>query len=122
MKALFFAGRALGVVAGAMAAVLWVLAIWLPSSGLTLTGIEFVVALLMALAALFVVIASVHGHSLVLIVAFVASFFPVGFYLLGVDHWLSWAGRLDVCYLLAGGLMWFGRRGLEEPVQDVNGS
>jgi hypothetical protein len=105
-----WAGRSLGALSGAAVAVLWMLALWLPGSGEMLSGISFVVALLMALIALFVVIASLHGHSLVLVVAFVASFFPIGVHLAGVDHWLSWIGRLNLGYLVAGGLLWLARR------------
>jgi hypothetical protein len=110
LKLFYLAGSVLGALSGAAVAVLWMLALWLPSSGEMLSGISFVVSLLMALIALFVVIASLHGHSVVLIVAFVASFFPIGVHLIGVDHWLSWIGRLNVAYLVAGGLLWLGRR------------
>ena len=105
-----YAGRALGAVSGALAAVLWMGALWLPESGMVLTGINFVVGLLMALLALFAVIAAVRGHAAALVVLFVASFFPVGLVLLGADHWLGWAGRLNVCYLVAAALMWLGGR------------
>jgi hypothetical protein len=106
-----YAGRALGALSGALAAVLWMLGVWLPGSGMSLTGISFLVALLMALMALFAVIAAVRGHAAVLVVLFVASFFPVGFALLGADHWLRWAGVLNVCYLVAAVLIRLGRRG-----------
>ena len=86
------------------------LGVWLPESGMALTGINFIVALLMALLGLFAVIAAVRGHAVVLIVLFVASFFPVGAALLTGEHWLAWAGRLNVCYLVAGVLIALGRR------------
>lgn len=111
MKAVDYAGRAIGAGAGAGVALLWMYGIWLPSAGVSLTGINLVVSLLMALLALFAVIASVRGHAIVLVIVFAASFFPVGIALLGAEHWLSWAGRLNVCYLLAGCLIWLGRRG-----------
>jgi hypothetical protein len=110
MTALYSLGRGIGALAGATVSVLWMLALWLPSSGAMLSGISFVVSLLMALMGLFVVIAALRGHAFVLLFAFVASFFPVGFYLFGVDHWLAWAGRLNLLYLLAGALLWLGRR------------
>lgn len=109
-----YAGRVLGAVSGALVAVLWMLGLWLPDAGMALTGINFVVGLLMTLLALFAVIAAVRGHTAALVVVFVASFFPVGLALLGADHWLGWAGRLNVCYLVAAALMWLGgprRRG-----------
>jgi len=114
-----YAGRALGAMSGALVAVLWILGLWLPESGMALTGINFVVALLMALLALFAVIAAIRGHTAVLIVAFVASFFPVGLALLGGDHWLAWAGRLNVCYLVAAALMWLGRRRRADTASDT---
>src|SRR5690606_9389003 len=93
-----------------LVSVLWMLGVWLPESGIALTGINFVVAMLMALLALLAVIASVRGHAAVLLVLFVASFFPVGVTLLGGEHWLSWAGRLNLCYLVAGMLIWLAHR------------
>lgn len=105
-----YAGRALGALSGALVSVLWMLGVWLPESGMALTGINFVVALLMALLGLFAAIASVRGHAVVLIVLFVASFFPVGAALITGEHWLSWAGRLNVCYLVAGVLIGWGHR------------
>ncbi|HEX7080956.1 MAG TPA: hypothetical protein VF329_08085 [Gammaproteobacteria bacterium] len=110
MKALDYTGRGLGALAGAAVSVLWVLALWMPSPGVALTGINFVVSLLMALLGLFAVIAAVRGHGTVLLFLFAASFFPVGFALVGADHWLGWAGRLNVCYLVAGLLIRLGRR------------
>lgn len=118
MRIVDYAGRALGAVSGALVTVLWMLGLWLPESGVALTGINFVVALLMALFALFAVIASVRGHATVLLVLFVASFFPVGVTLLGAEHWLAWAGRLNVCYLVAGVLIWLGGRRRPVPAPD----
>lgn len=103
------AGQGIGALAGAAVAVLWMLAIWMPSSGEMLAGIGIVVALLMALIGLFVTIASLRGHIVVVFVAFVASFFPIGFHLLASEHWLSWVGRLNLVYLVAGTLLWLSR-------------
>lgn len=105
-----FAGRGIGAASGAIVAMLWILGVWMPASGLALTGINFVVALLMALLALFAAIASVRGHPAVLLVVFVASFFPVGVTLIEADHWLRWAGALNVCYLVAAVLIRLGQR------------
>jgi hypothetical protein len=41
------------------------------------------------------------GHSTVLFVVFIASFLPIGAYLLGVNHWLRWVGVLNVLILVA---------------------
>jgi hypothetical protein len=103
-------GRGLGVVAGAATTLIWVYAIYFPSGGLTISGVSIVVAALMGLLGLFVAIASVKGHAPVLFVAFVASFLPVGAYMLGVDHWLRLVGILDMLILTAGLLLWASSR------------
>lgn len=103
-------GRIIGTVTGAVASAAWVIAMWVPSAGLTLTGISFVAALVMALLALFAAIASVRGHTVVVVLVFLASFFPVGLFLSTTDHWLQWVGRLDVGFLVAGLLLWAGSR------------
>ncbi len=119
MRVVDYAGRGLGAVSGALVALLWTLALWMPESGMALTGINFVVGLLMALLGLFAVIAAVRGHAGVLVVLFVASFFPVGVALAGADHWLAWAGRLDVCYLVAALLIRLGRRRAVDTARDT---
>ena len=103
-------GRAIGSVTGAALSFCWVFAMWVPTQGLALTGVSFVVALLMAVLALFATIASVRGHFVVVILVFLASFFPVGVALITADHWLQWIGRLDLGFLVAGVLLWIGRR------------
>jgi hypothetical protein len=115
----YLSGRALGALSGSLVSLLWMLALWMPTPGLTITGIAFVVALLMAMMALFVVIASIKGHVVVLLVVFVASFFPVGIHLAAVDHWLRWVAILNLCYLAAAAMMWFGRRGSATPAGAV---
>ncbi|HEX6992549.1 MAG TPA: hypothetical protein VF339_00215 [Gammaproteobacteria bacterium] len=119
MRIVGYAGRGLGAVSGALVALLWTLALWIPESGMALTGINFVVALLMALLGLFAVIAAVREHAAVLLVLFVASFFPVGVALVGADHWLAWAGRLNVCYLVAAALIRLGRRRAMDAARDT---
>jgi hypothetical protein len=109
-KLLNASGRLIGAVAGAALSVAWCVAIWVPTAGLELTGISFVVALLMTLLALFAAIASVRGHFVVVTLVFLASFFPVGVALFNADHWLQWVGRLDAAFLVAAVLMWIGQR------------
>ena len=109
-KLLNACGRVIGAVAGAALSVAWCVAIWVPTAGLELTGISFVVALLMTLLALFAAIASVRGHFVVVTLVFLASFFPVGVALFNADHWLQWVGRLDAAFLVAAVLMWIGQR------------
>jgi hypothetical protein len=95
------AGRGLGALSGAITGVIWVYVIWFPSSGLTLSGVSVLVAGLMALFAIVGVIAAVKAHSTVLFVVFIASFLPIGAYLLGADHWLRSVGVLNVLTLVA---------------------
>jgi hypothetical protein len=68
------------------------------------------VALLMAALALFAAIASWRGHPTVVMLIFLASFFPVGLSLLPSEHWLRWLGYLDVGLLLGALLMWITAR------------
>jgi hypothetical protein len=107
-------GRAIGVVCAACLAAAWALALWVPSGGLTLDGIGGVGGALMSIVlAVFAGIASVHGHAVVIALAFVASFFPIGVSLLPRDHWLQAAGWLDLGLLLAAVLIWATRRRIE---------
>jgi hypothetical protein len=111
-------GRAIGAFSGALLCVCWLYVMWVPTAGLHLTGVSFVVAFLLALAGLFSVIAAVRGHSIVLILAFLASFFPIGVTLVQVNHWLQWVGWLDVGLGVGGGLMWMTTR-VSPPPRDV---
>jgi hypothetical protein len=103
----------MGALAGALLSVLWSYAMWVPEAGLpSLSGISFAVALLMCFVAIIAVIASTRGHSGVLMVAFLASFLPVGAVLIQVDLWFQWVGLLDLLLLAATALIWFGARGM----------
>ena len=107
-------GQLIGVVSGAGAFVLWMGAIWFPSEELTLSGASFIVALVMAIVAIFAIIAAVYKHGMVLMVVFMASFFPVGLYLFGVPHSVRWVGAFNLGYLVAGFLIWRTQRALAE--------
>ncbi len=120
LKSLHLLGRALGVVCGTTLSVAWVFALWVPSAGLTLAGASFVVGLLMAVLALFAVIASWRGHFTVVVLLFLASFFPVGVSLLPRAHWMHWVGWADVGLLAAAALMWVTRRACA-PVETAEG-
>ncbi len=100
-KAINRLGRGLGVVCAAALAGVWAFVLWVPSAGLTVTGISVVTALLLVALAVFAAIASVHGHAVVLALLFLASFFPVGAFLMPTDHWLKWVGWLDLGLLLS---------------------
>lgn len=103
----------MGAGAGAALAAAWAMLMWAPSAGLSLSGISFVVALLMCLIGVIAVIASIKGHSAVLMVAFLASFLPVGAYLIQVEVWLRWLGLLDLILLAAAAMIWWGQRGVQ---------
>jgi hypothetical protein len=110
LKALNAFGRALGALCGALLSVAWVFALWVPEARLTLSGVSVVVALLLAIFAVFATIASIRGHAAVVVLLFLASFFPIGAYLMPADHWLRWVGWVDLGLLLAAVLIWITRR------------
>lgn len=110
LKALNAFGRALGALCGALLSVAWVFALWVPEARLTLSGVSVVVALLLAIFAVFATIASIRGHAAVVVLLFLASFFPIGAYLMPADHWLHWVGWVDLGLLLAAVLIWITRR------------
>ena len=83
---------------------------WGPTSILSLSGTSFAGAFVMSILAIVAVIASVRGHSAVLMVVFFVSFFPIGFFFLSEPHWLSWTGILNFGYLLGAILMWKTRK------------
>jgi hypothetical protein len=110
-KAINWLGRALGLVCGAGLAGVWAFVLWVPSAGgLTMTGISVVTALLLVALAVFAAIAAVYGHALVIALLFLASFFPVGAFLMPTDHWLKWVGWVDLGLLVAAVLIWATRR------------
>jgi hypothetical protein len=99
--------RALGALCGAALAVIWAFVLWVPAAGLTtLSGVSVVVALMLTAFALFAAIASLRGHATVVVLLFLASFFPIGASLIRVDHWLRVVGWLDVGLLVAAALLW----------------
>lgn len=114
-KTVNWLGRGLGVVCAAALASAWAFVLWVPSAGLSVTGISVVTALLLVALAVFAGIAAVHGHAAVLALLFLASFFPVGAFLMPTDHWLKWVGWLDLGLLVAAVLLWATRRGAAAP-------
>jgi hypothetical protein len=104
-------GRLIGTAAGAITGFLWISAIWFPTGGLTISGVSLLpLSLLMALAALVAAIAAYHGHATVLVLVFIASFLPVGLVLLDAEHFLRFAGLLNIVLVLAAGLIGLGRK------------
>jgi ABC-type glycerol-3-phosphate transport system permease component len=100
-KGINWLGRGLGVVSAALLASAWAFVLWVPAAGLTVTGISVVTALLLVALAVFAGIAAAHGHAVVLALLFLASFFPVGAFLIPTDHWLKWVGWIDLGLLAA---------------------
>jgi len=110
-KAINWLGRALGFVCGAGLAGVWAFVLWVPAAGgLTMTGISVVTALLLVTLGVFAAIAAVYGHAAVIALLFLASFFPVGAFLMPTDHWLKWVGWVDLGLLVAAVLIWVTRR------------
>ena len=110
-------GQVIGIVSGAGASACWIVAMVVEGSGLELGGLTFIVALGMAVMAMIAVIASVHGHGIVLMVLFFASFFPVGMSILDLPTWAQAIGVLNIGYFLAGLILWWANRmvGRDEP-------
>jgi hypothetical protein len=108
-KAVNTLARALGALCGAVLSVIWVFTLWVPAAGLTLSGVSVVVALMLTAFALFATIASLRGHATVVVLLFLASFFPIGASLLRIDHWLRAVGWLDLGLFVAAALLWLTR-------------
>ena len=119
MRVLHVLGRAIGALCGGALALGWAYALWVPTQGVALAGASVVlVALLMAALALFAAIAAWRGHPTVVMLVFLASFFPVGLSLLTSEHWLKWLGYLDVGLIVAALLIWISARAAK-PVEAV---
>lgn len=105
--------RGLGALCGAALAIVWAFALWVPAAGLNLVGVSVVVALMLSVFGLFAAIASLRGHSTVVVLLFLASFFPVGTlgFALTRDHWFHWVGWLDIGLFVAAVPMWLTRSG-----------
>ena len=99
-------GRVLGALCAAALAIAWAYTLWVPAAGLPLSGVSVIMALALVAFAVFAGIASAYGHAVVLVLFFLASFFPIGAFLMGTDHWLKWVGWGDLGLLGAAILMW----------------
>ena len=111
LKAIHFAGRALGAVCGVVLAGIWAYALWVPAAGLTaLAGISVVTALLLVALGVFASVAALHGHGAVVALFFLASFFPVGAFVMPTDHWLKAVGWIDLGLLVAAAMIWLTRK------------
>jgi len=105
-KAIHWLGRILGVSCGGALAIAWAFALWVPAAGLSLSGVSVVMALALVAFAVFAGIASAYGHTTVLALFFLASFFPIGASFLMRPEWFRWIGWGDLGLLVAAILMW----------------
>jgi|TARA_R110002096_G_scaffold110035_4_gene240465 hypothetical protein len=97
--------QAIGVFCGAAAALLWTFAMWGPTDVLSLSSTSFFGALILTIFAVVAIIAALHAHGRVLLLMFLVSFCPVGFFMLTEAHWLSLAGVFNLGFLVAGLLL-----------------
>ncbi len=102
------AGRLTGVVAGSVSCLLWIAALWDPTSPFSFSPASMLVVFLMIVTGVLVVIASLKGNSTMLLVLFFVSFLPIGLYVIGIPHWIRWVGLANTGFLVAGLLL---RRG-----------
>lgn len=108
-RLLVILGQAVGVLSGGVLTLLWLYVIWFPGeNGLSITGVSVLVAAFMGVLALVAAVASYKGHTTVIFLVFVASFLPIGAYLLGVAHWLRFVGIFDCGLALASGMLVIG--------------
>ena len=110
-KVLNTIARALGALCGAALAAVWAFALWVPAAGLNIVGVSVIVALMLCAFGLFAAIASLRGHAAVVVLLFLASFFPIGTlgFALTREHWFYWVAWLDLGLLFAAVPMWLTR-------------
>lgn len=106
LRTLNWLARGLGVLCALVLSGAWTFVLWVPAAGLTLSGVSVVMALLLVVFAVFAGVASAYGHAVVVALLFLASFFPIGAFLLPTDHWLRYVGWVDLGLLLSAALMW----------------
>jgi hypothetical protein len=102
----FKLGQFIGIVSGAVAAILWMMSLWAPDTSFTFNIASTAVVLFMIILAIVIIVASMKAHATVIVVAFGISFFPIGLYVLGIPHWIQWVGLANIGYLLAGVIIW----------------
>jgi hypothetical protein len=59
--------------------------------------------------ALLALIAAYHGHGNLMLAMFLASFLPIGAFMLYANHWLRWVGVFDLLLLVGALLTRFGQ-------------
>ena len=106
-------GRSLNLVSSLAAISLWiVLGFFNPYGYQGATEQTYLVAALMMALAVAGLIAGLRVRPGVVLLVAVASFVPIGLYLLGVPGIFRWIGVANVLLLVSGLLMWAGRKGL----------
>lgn len=104
-KAINWLGRILGMLCATALAMAWAFALWVPAAGLS-AGVSVIAALAFVAFAVFAGVASAYGHAVVLVLFFLASFFPIGATFLMQPDWHKWIGWGDLGLLAAAILMW----------------
>ncbi len=102
-------GRATGLASGTVAIALWMMF----ASRIITTGNTggFLVALTMITVAIIAIGGSVAASPIVLLIAFVVSFVPVGIYMLGTSSIFAGIGLANLLYFVSAVLLWMARRG-----------
>lgn len=113
MQWLRLAGRGIGFVAGAVAAVLWISIMWFEIGGFKLEGFAVGWGAFMALVSLVAAVAAWNGHAGIVFLGFVVLFFGVGWFSLNVENWFRIFGLLDLFLLLASVMIWVSARSEE---------
>jgi hypothetical protein len=103
---IFLLGKNIGALCGSATALLWVAAMWDPANNWNNAGVSLGIALLLTIIAIIVVLASWRGHGVFVIALFLISFYPIGYYLWTVPHWIRWIGVFNTGFLIAGLLLW----------------
>jgi len=101
---LLILARSAGLLGALTAAVLWAVFIFFnpyysPDQGFNLA--PYATAIMMILLAVAAAWATLHVRPLILLVAFVGSFAPAGFYVLLTPSIFKWIGVADLLYLIA---------------------
>jgi hypothetical protein len=96
--AAYLIGRVLGALGALGATALWVFALWFPGAAEVFAGSWSVaIGLLMLIVALLALIAAYHGHGNLMLAMFLASFLPIGAFMLYANHWLRWSEYSTCC-------------------------
>jgi hypothetical protein len=106
---IYLLGKNIGALSGAAVALLWIAAMWDPTMDWNNAGVSLGIAFLMSVVAIVVVLASWRGHGIFVIILFLLSFYPIGYYLWTVPHWIRWIGAFNIGFLIAGLMVWLAK-------------